>query len=333
MRRCLAVAVLLAACAAGLPAEVIIAAGASGESSLSDPVSFGVEPFLEGTYSLTAPITDAASGLVDAAARLGYGLPGQGFTWFGYAAADLSWRGERLFALVGASAEGEGDATGSLPSLRAATDIELSMDLSRFTLSFVPALRWWGGDALGLGADGKVSAIVPAGDAAVLRASVRGGMEWPSAAHAVWFAGGGLGVSLYPVVPLVVALEAGLLRRVSPNAAEVDADGIVVTVPDEDSYLEVAAGAEVTATLGRGVSLGMSVPVALRLADHGAVQGGAVVAQGQWLVTAEPALSVRVELSRTFTLTAGLAGDLAFSNSPYLEQRVLSLTVEAELAF
>jgi hypothetical protein len=312
---------------------VIIAAGASGESSLSDPVSFGVEPFLEGTYSLTAPITDAASGLIDAAARLGYGLPGQGFTWFGYAAADLSWRGERLFALVGASAEGEGDATGSLPSLRAATDIELSLDLSRSTLSFAPALRWWGGDELGLGADGKISAIIPAGDAAVLRASVRGGMEWPAEGMPVWFAGGELGASLYPAPPLVVALEAGLLRRVSSNSAEVDADGVAVTVPNEDSYLETTAGAEITATLGRGISLGMSVPISLRLADHGAVRGGVVVAEDEWLVAAGPALTVRVELSRSFTLTAALAGDLSFSNSLYLEERVLTITLEAALSF
>ena len=333
MNRCLVVAVLLAACAAGLPAEVILAAGTSGECSLADPVSFGVEPFLEGTYSLTAPLTDAASGLVDAAARLGYGLPGQGLTWFGYAAADLSLRGERIFAILGASAEAEGDATAVLPSLRAATDIELSLDLSRFTLSLAPALRWWGGDEQGIGADGKLSAIFSAGDTAVLRASARGGMEWPSAGLPVWFAGGGLGLSLYPGPPLVVSLEAGLLRRVSPNSAEVDADGIAVTVPRADSHLEVTARPEITASLGRGISLGFSAPVALRLADHGAVQGGVVVSDREWLVTAEPALSLRVDLSRSFTLTAALAGDLSFSNSPYLEERVLSLTLEAALAF
>lgn len=325
-------AVLLLACAWAGRAEASLTAGASGDASLADPVSVGTEPFVKGTYSLTAPLSGAMSALVDAAGRLGYGWPGQGLTWFGYAAADLSWRGDRFFALLGASAEGEGDATGTLPSLRAATDIELSLDLSRFTLSFSPSFRWWGGDAQGVGTDGELSAIISAGDAAVLRATASGGMEWPAPGFPVWFAGAGLGVSLYPGPPVVVSLDAGVRRRVSPNSAEVDADGIAVTVPNADSWLEVSARPELTASIGRGLSLGFSAPLALRLADHGAVQAGAVVAEREWLLTAGPALSLQVDLSRSFALTAALAGDLSFSNSPYLQERILSLTLEATLS-
>lgn len=333
MKRWLLLAAFLLGCAGAVPAEGTLAAGASGEAAFAEPFSLGVEPFLKGTYSLTAPLSEAASALLDGAFRVGYGLPGQGLTWFGFAAADLSWRKGSIFALAGATAEGEGDATGSLPSLRAATDLELSLDLSRFTLSLAPALRWWGGDTQGLGVDGKLSTIVSAGEAAVLRAMARGGVEWPSPGLPVWFAGAGLGLSLYPGPPVVISLDAGVLRRVSPNSADVDADGITVSVPREDSYLEVSARPELSATIGRGITLGFSAPVVLRLADHGAVQGGIVVPEDQWLVTAEPALALRIEMSRALTLTATVGGDLAFSNSFYLEERVAYLTLEASFSF
>ena len=317
---------------AGRPfADATLAAGASGESSLADPVSAGVEPFLKGAYSLTAPLSDSASALLDSAFRLGYGWPGQGLTWFGFSAADLSWRSGSFFALLGASAEIEGDATAALPQIRAATDIELSLDLSRLTLSFAPAFRWWGGDTQGLGLDGELSSIVSAGEAAVVRTGGRAGIEWPAMGMPVWFAGGDLGVSLYPGLPLAVSLDAGVLRRVSPNSEEVTADGLPVSVPRADSYLQVSARAELSAPMGKGISLGLSVPAALRLADHGAVQAGTVVAEGEWLVTVEPALSLRIELSRDFALKAVLGGDLAFSNSPYLEERVAYLSLEASL--
>jgi hypothetical protein len=324
--------VVLLGCAWRACPEAALTVGASGESSLIDPVSAGIEPFLKGACSLTVPLSDRASALADAAVRLGYGWPGQGLTWFGFAAADISWRAGQFFAMLGASATAEGDATGSLPSLEAATDIEISLDLSRLTLSFIPTMRVRAGDEQGLGVDGVLSSILAAGDAAVVRARIQGGLEWPEAGLPEWFAGAGLGASWYPGMPIVASIDAAALRRVSSNSTVVTIDGAPVTVPNADSYLELSVLPEISAQLGRSLTLGLSVPTVLRLMDHGAVEGGVLIAQPEWLLTCGPTATLRLEASPSVSLKATLGGDLAFSNSSFREKRVAYLTLEAVLS-
>lgn len=312
--------------------EAALTVGASAESTRIDPVSAGIEPFLKGACSLTAPLSDRASALADAAFRLGYGWPGQGLTWFGFAAADFSWRAGPLFAMLGASATAEGDATGSLPSFEAATDVEVSLDLSHLTLSFIPAVRVRAGDEQGLGVDGVLSSILAAGDAAVARIRIQGGLEWPVDGLPEWIAGAGLGVSWYPGMPLVASIDAAALRRVSSNSSVETIDGVPITVPNADSYMELSVLPEISAQLGRSLTLGLSAPIALRLMDHGAVVAGVLIAEPEWLLTCGPMVSLRLEASPSVSLKATLGGDLAFSNSSFREKRVAYLTLEAVLS-
>lgn len=332
MKTWVVLCVLLLCCVCGAFPDVTLAAGTSGESSLVEPLALGIEPFLKGTGSLTAPLSDEVSALGDAAFRLGYGWPGQGLTWFAFAAADLSWRAEQYFTMLGASATAEGDATGSLPSLEVATDLEISVDLSRLTLSFTPTVRLWSGDSQGLGADGVLSSIVSAGDAAVLRAKVLGGIEWPATELPEWSAGAGLGVSWYPGAALVLSVDAGFTRRVSANPEEVTIDGSPVIVPNADSYRELSVAPELSASLGRGIRLGLSVPAAFRMMDHGAIVETVIVADPEWLLSTAPAATLRLEASRTLSVRAELGCDLVFSNSSFREKRVAYLTLEAVLS-
>ena len=330
MKAFLCLALLGSACSTF--ADATLSVGASGESSLDEAISAGVEPFLKGTCSITAPLSDAASILSDGAVRLGYGWPGQGLTWFGFAAADLSYRSGAFFGKLGAAATVEGDASGSPPSIEASSDVEMTLDLSRFTLSFVPALRWRGGQTRSLTADGALSSIISAGDAAVLRAKVEGGIEQPEGETPEWFAGAGLGASWYPGAAMVVSVDAGIERRVSTNPADEIIDGSSVAIPNADSFMDVSLLPELSFSLGRGVRLGILAPLALRLMDHGAVEAGAIVADAEWLLSAAPEISLWFEATRAFTIRTVLGGDLALSNSSYREKRVAYLTLEAVLS-
>ena len=330
MKACLCLTLLGIACSTF--ADATLAVGASCDSSLNEAISAGVEPFLKGTCSITAPLSDAASILSDAAVRLGYGWPGQGLTWFGFAAADLSYRSGALFGKLGAAATVEGDASGSLPSIEVSSDVEMTLDLSRFTLSFAPALRWRGGQTRSLAADGALSSIISAGDAAVLRAKVEGGIERPEGETLEWFAGAGFGASWYPGAAMVVSVDAGIERRVSTNSADEIIDGSSVAIPNADGFMEVSFLPELSFSLGRGVRLGILAPLVLRLMDHGAVEAGAIVADAEWLLSAAPEISLRFDASRALAVRTVLGGDLAFSNSSYREKMVAYLTVEAVLS-
>jgi len=234
--------------------------------------------------------------------------------------------------MAGGSATGEGDATGSLPLVAGAAELELTLDMSTFTVSLAPALRARWGEERSAGVDGEMSSIVSAGDSAVLRAKLRGGVLWPQALPAEWWVGAGLGASWYPTPPLVVSLDAGVTRRFSANAAEVTIDGAALTIPSAASYLEVSLLPELSASLERGLRMGLSVPAAFRAMDHGSVVGTAVTAEPEWVFSAEPAASLRIETSGTLALEATLGCDLVFSNSSYLEKLVAHLTVEASVA-
>jgi hypothetical protein len=145
--------VLLLAGALLASAEVSLTAGTSGEASLADLPAAGIEPFLAGSASLTKALSDSASGLADAAFRLGYGWPGQGLTWFVFGSAGLSWRGGPFFVMAGGSATGEGDATGSVPLVEGAAELELTLDMSAFTVSLAPSLRAEWGEERSAGID------------------------------------------------------------------------------------------------------------------------------------------------------------------------------------
>lgn len=179
---------------------------------------------------------------------------------------------------------------------------------------------------------GVLSSIVSAGDSAVLRARIEGGIEWPEGEAMEWSAGAGLGVSWYAKAPVVASFDAGVRRHVSTNPADEMIDGAVVTIPNADGLLEASVLPELSVSLGRGVRLGILAPVWLRVADHGAVNAGALIADTEWLVGAAPEVSLRVDAARTLAFKTTLGGDLAFSNSSYKEERVAYLTVEAVLS-
>jgi hypothetical protein len=324
------VCVILAAIAASSYGQSDLSMGASAEAALAVPVSLGVEPFLKATGSLTAPLTDELSALADASARLGYGVPGQGFTYFGYAAADFSYRSGTLFGKLGATSTAEGDSTGSLPDLTVASDAEVTLDFSLFTLSFSPTLRWKQSDTQRrLEGEGAFSSIVSAGDQALLRARLEGGVGFPEGGTPEWFAAASAGVSFYPQAPLVLSIDAGVKKSFAANSLAQTIDGTVVTIPNANAFAEAFLAFELSASLGRDLRLGVLAPVRYRMADHGAVQGTAILPGNEWLFSVSPAVSLELALSSRFSLKATCGADLPFSNSAYLEQRVAYLTVES----
>lgn len=333
MREKTLVCIILAAIAVGSYGEADLSFGTTGEASLAEPVSLGIEPFLKGTASLTAPLTDELSALADASARLGYGLPGQGFTYFGYAVADLSYRSGMLFSKLGATSTVEGDSTGSLPDFAVASDAEMTLDYSSFTLSFSPTLRWKQTDMQRrLEGEGALSSIVSAGDQALLRVRLEGGVGLPEGGTPEWFAAASAGVSFYPEAPLVFSIDGGFKRSFATNSLEETVDGAVVTIPNANGYIEAFLSLELSASLGRDLRLGLLGPVRYRIADHGAVEGTAILPQTEWRLSVSPTVSMELALSSSFSLKATCGADLPFSNSAYLEKRVGYFTIESILS-
>ena len=318
MRENALVCIILAAIALGSYGEAAVSFGASAEASLAEPVSVGIEPFLKGTGSLTAALTDELSALADASTRLGYGTPGQGFTYFGFAAADLSYRSGTFFGKLGATSTVEGDVTGSLPDLVVGSDVEMTLDFSVFTLSLAPTVRWKQSDTQRrLEGEGALSSIISAGDQALLRARLEGGVAWPDAGTLEWFAAASAGVSFYMEAPLVLSIDGGFRRSIAANSLPDTIDGALVTIPNANGSLETFLSLDLSASLGRDLRLGFLAPV--RLPNRGSWRRGRRNDPSTDRVAPEP-LSRRLGGARVFFELLA-EGDLR-RRSSFLEQRL-----------
>jgi hypothetical protein len=332
MRKIAFAAVLSLVGASLVCAEAALTIGTNAEMGFEVPNSIGLEPFLAGTLSATVPLSAEWSALADASTRIGYGVPGQGFTWFGYGAADLTWRDASTFAKLGATGSAEGDATGSVPSVAIASDTEISIDFAACSISFAPTVRWRFDGAQRLEVEGVLAGIFSSGESAVTQASLSAGVDWPQEGSLEWQVGARVGFSWYLAAPIVLSLDAELIRSIASNSSTISIDSVTVSIPAANSFLEVSLAPELSGSLARGLRLRAVAPCAYRISDHGAIIEASVSAEPQWLLSASPSISLQFALSDWFSATATCGAELRYSNSAYLASQAGYFTVKATLA-
>jgi hypothetical protein len=312
--------------------EAVMDLGAGGETRLAEDAPPAFEPFLKGAASLTFPLSEELSALADAAARVGYGWPDPGMSFFGFAAADLAYRKGRFFGRIGAVSTIEDDDTEDPSYFDVASDTELTLDFDFFTLSFAPNVRFIQSDTRRVEAQGALWSILAAGDQTILRARLEGGIAWPEQGTEEYFAAASVGFSLYPAALLVVSADAGYRTSVSDNPLDETIDGTVITIPHANGYDEYFLSLDVSGSLARDVRFTILAPSKWRLSDHGAVQDSAITEETEWLFSLSPAFSLEFTLSTAFSLKATCGADLSFSNSSYLEERAAYLRIESILS-
>jgi hypothetical protein len=175
------------------------------------------------------------------------------------------------------------------------------------SLGLEPRVTFHAGDRLGWSPSARLTVDGLVGATVILGLTVTGDLDVP----VVGLPEPGIGVRIsaewFPDAPLVIGAEIGGQCRASANAATLEIDGAAVTVPNYWAF--TAGNGALTAKLSPGPrwDIGLSVPVTVRAADHGIVEGSSVLETRSWSVAAEPALSVGVWLGEWLRLAATVA--------------------------